>query len=136
MIILTYLDIPTPYGCQICLYSCLMWKVLKCKRFGDTNEPRSWYLRLWRKKVYAKKVVGQHVMFEMDIRKLLYKVSRIKREWYPLDISSNWKGCYWGKIFLFGVGLKSLFCFILCMLRIKLMRIQQHHLRCYRSNKQ
>ena len=25
------------------------------------------------------------------IRKLLYKVSRIKREWYPLDISSNWK---------------------------------------------
>ena len=53
------------------------------------------------------------------IRKLLYKVSRIKREWYSLDISSNWKGCYWGKIFLFCVGLKSLFCVILCKLRKK-----------------
>ena len=38
------------------------------------------------------------------IRKLLYKVSRIKREWYPLDISSNWKGCYWGKYFYFAMA--------------------------------
>ena len=53
------------------------------------------------------------------IRKLLYKVSRIKREWYPLDISSNWKGCYWGKYFYFAMAWNFFFCFILCMFRKK-----------------